>query len=65
MTKISQWGVGDTTVEQILVPEETNKSKSAGLESQSGIRVRKLTICVRSFEIMTEFPRYISSTRIG
>ena len=31
MTKISQWGLGDTTVEQILAPEETTKSKSAGL----------------------------------
>ena len=32
-------------VEQILVPEEINKSKRAKLlESQSGIRVGKLTI---------------------
>ena len=38
--------------EQILAPEETNKSKRAGLwESQSRIVVRKLTIWVRSFEI--------------
>ena len=43
---------GKATVEQILVPEEINKSKRAGLwESQSGIRVWKLTIWVRSFEI--------------
>ena len=39
-------------VEQILASEERNKSKRAGLwESQSGIRVGKLTIWVRSFEI--------------
>ena len=39
-------------VEQILASEEINKSKRAGLwESQSGIRVGKLTIWVRSFEI--------------
>ena len=36
---------GKTIVEQILISEEINKSKSAGLlESQSGIRVGKLTI---------------------
>ena len=40
-------------VEQILVLEERNKSKGAGLwESQSGIWVGKLTIWVRSFEIV-------------
>ena len=39
-------------VEQILVSEEINKSKRAGLwEPQSGIQVGKLTIWVRSFEI--------------
>ena len=43
---------GKAIVEQILVPDERNKSKRAGLwESQSGIRVGKLTIWVRSFEI--------------
>ena len=43
---------GKAIVEQILVSEERNKSKRAGLwESQSGIRVGKLTIWVRSFEI--------------
>ena len=37
-------------VEQMLASEEINKSKRAGLwESQSGIRVGKLTIWVRSF----------------
>ena len=42
-------------VEQILVSEEINKSKKAKLgESQSGIRVGKLTIWVRSFEIKQE-----------
>ena len=48
---------GDKTIlEQILASEERNKSKSAGVwESQSGIRVGKLTIWVRSFEIITEF----------
>ena len=54
-------------VEQIL--ESRNKSKRAGLwESQSGIRVGKLTIWVNLFEIekiMTEFTRSINSTRIG
>ena len=39
-------------VEQILVSEERKKSKRAGLwEPQSGIRVGKLTIWVRSFEL--------------
>ena len=39
-------------VEQILVSEERNKSKKAELwESQPGIRLRKLTIWVTSFEI--------------
>ena len=43
---------GKAIVEQILVSEEINKSKIAGLwESQSGIRVEKLTIWVKSFEI--------------
>ena len=43
---------GKTIVEPILVSEETNKSKRAGLwESQSGIQVGKLTIWVKSFEI--------------
>ena len=42
-------------VEQILTWEKINKSKRAGLwESQSGIRVGKLTIWVSSVEI-TEF----------
>ena len=43
---------GKAIVEQILASEERKKSKRAGLwESQSGIRVGKLTIWVRSFEI--------------
>ena len=43
---------GKAIAEQILASEEINKSKRAGLwESQSGIRVGKLTIWVRSFEI--------------
>ena len=38
--------------EQILAPEEINKSKRAGLcESQSRIHVGKLTIWVMPFEI--------------
>ena len=42
---------GKAIVEQILAPEEINKYKRAGLwESQSGIRVGKQTIWVRSFE---------------
>ena len=56
-------------VEQIIASEERNKSKRAELwESQSGIRVGKLTIWVRSFEIkkiITEFTGSISSTKIG
>ena len=53
-------------LEQILVPKEINKSKKAGLrELQSGIQVGKLTISLKSFEIITEFTRSISSTRIG
>ena len=43
---------GKSIVEQILASEEINKSKRTGLwESQSGMRVGKLTIWVRSFEI--------------
>ena len=43
---------GKAIVEQILVSEEINKSKRAGLwESQSGVRVGKLAIWIRSFEI--------------
>ena len=43
---------GKAIVEQILVSEEINKSKRTGLwESQPEIRVGKLTIWVRSFEI--------------
>ena len=52
-TTTSEFPIGrKAIVEQILVSEERNKSKRAGLwESQSGIRVGKLTIWVRSFEI--------------
>ena len=44
---------GKAIVEQILASEEINKPKRAWLwESESGIRVRKLTIWgVRSFQI--------------
>ena len=43
---------GKAITEQILASEERKKSKRAGLwESQSGIRVGKLTIWIRSFEI--------------
>ena len=54
-------------VEQILVSEEINKSKRAGLwKSQSGIWVGKLSIWVRSFvKNLAEFTGLISSTRIG
>ena len=62
MIRISQWG---KNLSRILASEEINKSTRGGLwESQSGIRVRKLTIWVRWFEI-TEFIRSISLTRIG
>ena len=55
-TEITTWSEfptgWKTILEQILASEEINKSKKAGLwESQSGIQVGKLTICVRSFEI--------------
>ena len=57
---------GKAIVDQILASEERNKTKWPGLlESQSGIRVGKLTILVRLPEIITEFPRCISFTRIG
>ena len=70
---------GKAIVEQILASEERSKPKRAGLwEPQSGMRVGKLTIWVRLFEItknyknfrkilkiITEFTRSISSTRIG
>ena len=43
---------GKAIVEEILTSEEINKSRKAGLwESQSGIRVGKLTIWVRLFLI--------------
>ena len=43
---------GKAIAEQILVSEEINRSKRAGLwESQSGIPVGKLTIWVKPFEI--------------
>ena len=42
-------------VEKIIVSEIRNKSKRVELqESQAGIRVRKLAICKRSFEITKE-----------
>ena len=50
MIRISKGGKG--IVEQILVPEDRNKYKTAGpWESQSGVGVAKLTIWVRSFKI--------------
>ena len=58
---------GKAIVEQILASEEINISKRAGLqESQSGIRVEKLNIWVRSFEIkviwkiIAEFTKLVS-----
>ena len=65
MIKISQWR--ENILEQILASEERNKSKRAGIwESQSGIRIRRLTIWVRLFEkVITDFTRSISSTRVG
>ena len=55
-TETTKWSEfptgGKAIVEQILLSEERNKFKRAGLwESQSGIQVWKLTIWVRSFEI--------------
>ena len=55
-TKTTTWSTfpnrGKAIVEQILASEEINKSKRAGMwESQSGMRVGKLTIWVRSVEI--------------
>ena len=44
---------GKAIAEQILVSEERNKPKGAGLwESQSGIWLGKSTIWVRAFEII-------------
>ena len=44
---------GKAIVEQIPAPEEINKFKRVGLwESQSWIKGGKLTIWVRSFEIL-------------
>ena len=42
---------GKTILEQILASEERNKSKIGLWGSQSGVRVGKWTISVRSFEI--------------
>ena len=59
-------------IEQILASEERNRSKQAQLWvvklGKLTIQVGKLTIWVRSFaieEIMTEFTRSVSSTRIA
>ena len=44
-------------VEQILTSEDRNKSKRTGLwKTQSGVQVGKLTIWVRSFEILSVPP---------
>ena len=60
MIRISQ---RKATVEQILVLEEREKSKKAGLwQSQSEIEVGKLTY---DRKIITEFTRSISSSMIG
>ena len=57
---------GKANVEHILAPEEINKSKRAELwESQSGMQVGKLNIAVRLIEIITEFTKSVSSTRIS
>ena len=57
---------GKANVEQILASEEINESKRDELsESQSGIGVEKLTIWVRSFEIIAKFTSSISFTRNG
>ena len=64
MNRIFQWRESDWRTN--TSSEERDKSKRAGLwELQPGIRVGKLTIWIRSFEIITEFIRLISSTRIG
>ena len=65
MIRISNGGKG--IVEQILVPEDRNKYKTAGpWKSQSGIGVAKLTIWVgHSRKIITQFTRSISSTKAG
>ena len=48
---------GKAIVEQPLASKERNKPKTGGLwESQSGIQVGKLTIWVRSSEIITDSP---------
>ena len=65
MEKKAKWSeFVEQIVEQMIVSEERNKSKRAGLwESQLKIQVGKLTIWDR--EIITKFTRPISSTRIG
>ena len=50
MIRISQWG--GAIVEQILASEVRNKFKSRTMRSESRIWVGKLTIWVRSFEII-------------
>ena len=55
-SKTNSWSVfsngGNAIAEQKLASEEINKSNRVGLwESQSGIRIGKLTIWVSSFEI--------------
>ena len=57
---------GKSIVEQMLVSDDRNRSKRAGLwESQSGIWVGKLTIWIRLFKIIKKFTWFISSTRMG
>ena len=59
---------GKAIVEQILASEEINKSKRAGLwESvwNPSMKVHYLSKVIWNRKIITEFTRWISSTRIG
>ena len=64
--RISEWR--ESHCRKIILPEERNKSKRAGLwQLQSGIRAGTLTIWVRLFEIWKTVTATISigSTKIG
>ena len=64
MIRISQWRENHCRTNTSV--KERNKFKRAGLwQWQCEMWVGKLTIWVRSFEIITKFTRSISSTRIG
>ena len=50
-TRWSEFPNGKKAIVEQILPSEGRNSKEQDFESQSGIQVGKLTICVRTFEI--------------